>query len=434
MARSPVSKVIQHLREVGLRRDGAGLTDGELLGAFVARRDDACFDALVRRHGPMVLGVCRRLLRNPHDAEDAFQATWLVLARKAGSVVPREAVGNWLYGVALRTAQEARRLAARRRAREKQVKDLPHPAVWPEDVGQDWRPLLDQELNRLPDKYRVAVVLCDLEGRTRKDVAQQLNLPEGTVSGRLTTARRMLANRLSRCGLTLSGGALAVVLSQSAAAACVPTPLAASTVKAATLVAAGRAAATGAISAPVAALTEGVVRAMLRTKLKTTIAALLALTVFAAGVGVAAYGTSVAGEKKEARGADKPKAEKAKSDKDKLQGTWVAVSGEAGGKKAPDEFIQKCQVVIAGDKITLAGLVRGEKEKGVEGTFKLDPATKPKAIDIGLTNREDALGIYEVAGDTLKICLVEATGNERPTEFAGNDKQILIVLKRSKEK
>src|SRR6516165_8803988 len=119
MARSPMTEVIKRLRDVGLRRGGAGLTDGELLGAFVARRDDACFEALVHRHGPMVLGVCRRLLRDPHDAEDAFQATMLVLARKAGSVVPREAVGNWLYGVAFRTALEARRLAVRRRAREK---------------------------------------------------------------------------------------------------------------------------------------------------------------------------------------------------------------------------------------------------------------------------------------------------------------------------
>jgi RNA polymerase sigma-70 factor (ECF subfamily) len=428
-----MTEVIKRLRDVGLRRGGAGLTDGELLGAFVARRDDACFEALVHRHGPMVLGVCRRLLRDHHDAEDAFQATMLVLARKAGSVAPREAVGSWLYGVAFRTALEARRLAVRRRAREKQVLDMPQPTVGPEDSGQDLRPLLDKELNRLPEKYRVAVVLCDLEGRTRKDVAQQLNLPEGTVSGRLTTARRLLAHRLSRYGLGLACGALAPVLSQGAAA-CVPPPLVASTVKAATLVAAGRAAAAGVISAPVAALTEGVAKAMLRSKLKPAIAALLALAVLAAGAGVATYGPSVAGAKQAARGDDGPKVEKAKSDKEKLQGRWVAVSGEVGGKKVPEEFVQNCQIRIAGDKITLTGLVKGEKDKGVEGTFKLDPAAKPKAIDLSLTNREDALGIYELDRDSLKLCLVEATGAERPTEFAGKDKQVLIILKRSKEK
>src|SRR5262245_37094343 len=121
MARSPMSKVVQHLRRAALLRDGAGLTDGELLEAYVTWQDDAYFEALVRRHGPMVFGLCRRVLRNPHDAEDAFQATFLVLVRKAGSIVPRDMVGNWLYGVAYRTALEAKRAAARRRARERQV-------------------------------------------------------------------------------------------------------------------------------------------------------------------------------------------------------------------------------------------------------------------------------------------------------------------------
>ena len=433
MTTEKLARSLEDLRSALLRRDGANLTDGQLLGLFLSRRDEAAFEALLRRHGPMVLSVCRRVVGNLHDAEDAFQATFLVLALKAATVLPRGAVGNWLYGVAYRTAMKARAAATRRRARERQVRDMPQTPVLPPECRQELHLLLDQELSRLPDKYRVAVVLCDLEGRSRREVAHQLHLPEGTVSGRLTTARRMLAQRLSRYGLTLAGGALALVLSQGAAA-CVPPPLAASTVKAATLVAAGRAATGAEIPPAVAALTEGVAKAMLRSKLQSAIAVLLALTVLAAGAGVATYGTSVAGAKPAARGDDGPKAEKAKSDKDKLQGSWVAVSGEVGGKKAPEEFVQKCQVIIAGDKITLTGLVRGEKEKGVEGTFKLDPATKPKAIDISLTNREDALGIYELDRDTLKICLVEATGSERPTEFAGKDQQLLIILKRSKAK
>ena len=128
------------------------------------------------RHGPLVLGVCRRVLRDAHGAEDAFQATFLVLVRRAASVVPREAVGNWLYGVAYRTALEARRAAARRRARERQVHDMPHPTARPQEIGRELRPLLDEELSRLPDKYRSAVVLCDLEGRTRKEAARQLGV------------------------------------------------------------------------------------------------------------------------------------------------------------------------------------------------------------------------------------------------------------------
>src|SRR5689334_9992222 len=129
MASSPVSRVIQHLRGALLAREDGGLTDGQLLECFVSRREEAAFEALVRRHGPMVLGVCRRVLRCDHDAEDAFQATFLVLVRKAASVVPRELVGNWLYGVAHRTALKARSMAARRRAVERQVRDMPRSST-----------------------------------------------------------------------------------------------------------------------------------------------------------------------------------------------------------------------------------------------------------------------------------------------------------------
>src|SRR5262249_50953165 len=163
-------------------------------------------------------------------------------------------VGNWLYGAAYRAALEAK--AARRRVRERQVSAMPEPkAVDEADVWLDLRPVLDRELNRLPDKYRVPVVLCDLEGRTRGEVARQLGRPEGTLSGRLTTARRRLAKRLARRGLTLSGGALAAALSPREASAILPAPLVVSTVKAATSVATGQAAASGVISAKVAALT-----------------------------------------------------------------------------------------------------------------------------------------------------------------------------------
>src|SRR5207247_11352285 len=123
------------------------------------------FEALVRRHGPMVLGVCRRMLGHAHDAEDAFQATFLVLVRKGASVQPREAVGNWLYGVACRTAQRARAVAARRRSRAKQGDGLPQPTAPTRELPADWEPILDEELSRLPDKSRLPLVLCLLEGR-----------------------------------------------------------------------------------------------------------------------------------------------------------------------------------------------------------------------------------------------------------------------------
>jgi len=274
MATSPMSKVIQHLRRAALRHGGAGLTDGQLLGCVVEHRDEAAFAALVRRHGPMVWSVCRRLL-NHHDAEDAFQATFLVLFRKATSIQPREMVANWLYGVAHQAALEARRKAARRQRRERQVPEVPEPAAAQPDLWPGLQPLLDQELSRLPDKYRVVILLCDLEGKTRREAAQQLGCPEGTVAGRLARARAMLAKRLARHGLAVSGGSLAAVLSQQAAPACVPAAVVASTIKAATLFAAGQAAASGAIPPTVAALAEGVLKAMLLTKLKSVTAVLL---------------------------------------------------------------------------------------------------------------------------------------------------------------
>src|SRR5262249_5280021 len=171
----------------------------------------------------------------------------------------REMGGNWLYGVAHQTALLARRTAARRRAREVQVTGMPDIEAVQQDQGPDLRPLLDDELSRLPDKYRAVIVLCDLEGKSRKEAARQLSWPEGTVAGQLARARAMLAKRLAQRGVTLSGGALAAVLSQEVASAGVPTSVVSSTIKAATLLAAGQAAATGAISVKVAALTERVI-------------------------------------------------------------------------------------------------------------------------------------------------------------------------------
>jgi hypothetical protein len=177
-------------------------------------------------------------------------------------------VANWLYGVARQTALKARATAARRKARERQVSEMPEPAGTEQGFWRDLQPVLDDELSRLPDKYRVAIVLCDLEGKTRKEAARQLGLPEGTLSGRLTRARAMLAKRLSRHGMAVGAGALAAGLSQQAASAGVPTSVVSSAIKAATLFTAGQGAAAGVLSAKVVALTKGVLKAMLLNKLK----------------------------------------------------------------------------------------------------------------------------------------------------------------------
>jgi RNA polymerase sigma factor (sigma-70 family) len=271
-----INEVVQQLRRAVLQQDGAGVSDGQLLGCFIENRDEAAVAALVRRHGPMVWGVCRRVLLDPHDAEDAFQATFLVLVRKAAAVRPREQVGNWLYGVARQTALKARAMRTKRRARERQVAVMPEPEVAQHDLQHDLQLVLDQELGRLPEKYRVAIVLCDLEGKTRKEAARQLGVPEGTLAARVARARTLLARRLTRQGVVLSGGVLALVLSRQAALACVPTSVVSATVKAATLVAAGRAESVGVVPANVAALAEGVLKSMLLTKLRIATVALLA--------------------------------------------------------------------------------------------------------------------------------------------------------------
>jgi RNA polymerase sigma factor (sigma-70 family) len=277
---------LEHLRRT-LAPPGDGATDGQLLARFLADRDEEAFAALVRRHGPMVLGVCRRVLGHAQDAEDAFQAAFLVLARKAASVRKRAAVGSWLYGVAYHTARRARDARSRRRAREKQVDAMPHPEVrHPEP--QDWRPVLDRELAALPEKYRAALVLCDLEGRTRREAARLLGLPEGTLSSRLATARRMLAERLSRRGVAFSGGALAVALGEGASSARVPGALVWSTAKAT----AGNLAAA---STPAAVLMKEVLREMLMAKLKVVLGAVLVVTVLgASGLAYRAGGAQAA--------------------------------------------------------------------------------------------------------------------------------------------
>jgi len=233
-----MTDVISHLRKLALRCRGHDVTDSQLLEHFHVRQDEGAFQELVHRHGPMVFGVCRRVLCNHHDAEDAFQATFLVLARKGAALRARELVGNWLYGVAYRTALRAKAMNTRRQKHEQRARQLASPKPPSDDGWQELLPLLDRELNGLPERYRVALILCDLEGVSRRAAARQLGVAEGTLSGRLTRARRLLARRLGRYGLAPSG-ALALVLSQKAASAHVPTSLAASTARAAVLVARG---------------------------------------------------------------------------------------------------------------------------------------------------------------------------------------------------
>ncbi len=267
-----------------LRRLGAPAaeTDRALLERFVGQRDGEAFAALVRRHGPMVLAVCRRLLRHGHDADDAFQAVFLLLVRKADLLRRPEQLGPWLHGVARRVALKARALAPRRR--EEPLTDSP-AAPAPDDlVWRDLRPVLDDAIRSLPAKYRAPVVLCYLEGMTQAEAARQLGCPPGTVATRLIRARDQLRARLVRRGVTLSAGVLAAALA-GATEASVP-PVLLKTIVRGLL-------SPSAIPSHVTALTEGVCRVMLMEKLRFVVMALVA----AAAVGALALGyRSSAGE------------------------------------------------------------------------------------------------------------------------------------------
>jgi RNA polymerase sigma factor (sigma-70 family) len=279
-----MTKLMDHVRRVVLAEEHANLCDGQLLESFIRHRDEAAVEVLVRRHAAMVWGVCRRVLGDSPDAEDAFQATFLVLIRRAASIKPREMVANWLYGVARQSSLKARALIARRRQREWQVTYIPEPEIMEQDLWNEMQPLLDREISRLSDKYRAAIVLCDLEGRSRKEAARQLKIPEGTLSSRLTTARRVLAKRLARYRLAVSGGALGGVLTHNSASASIPVSVVSSAARAATLMAAAPSATVGVISSHALTLMEGVLKTMLICKLRFA-ATVLLISALVGGLG-----------------------------------------------------------------------------------------------------------------------------------------------------
>jgi len=235
----------------------------------------------------MVMGVCRRVLGNHEAAEDAFQATFLVLARKAGSIVRREQLANWLYGVALRAAREARGRTLRQKSREKRYSAM-LPAEMPDpSILSEIRAVLDDELARLPERYRAAIVLCELEGLSRRQAAVKLGITEGTLSSRLARAKIQLRDRLTRRGLALSSVALGSVFAREAATAVVRPALVESTIQLATLLSSGSSLA-GIVSIPVATLTEGVLKAMLFAKVKSALLGITTVAVLTTGVGVLA--------------------------------------------------------------------------------------------------------------------------------------------------
>jgi RNA polymerase sigma factor (sigma-70 family) len=397
---------------------GEDASDAILLDRFVEQWDQAAFRDLVGRHGPMVLGVCRRILRDPHAADDAFQATFLLLARKAGSVRKRGSVGPWLYGVAQRVALEARGTTARRPVPT--PLDLEVPGVDDHDglERDELHAALHEELGRLPEKYRAPIVLCYIEGLPHEAVARQLGWPLGTVRTRIARGRDLLGARLTRRGVAPAAVLLALGLLPKTAAA-VPARLVEATVRAAARVAAGERVPQGEVPAGVADLEKKVRKAMHLTRLRWAMAFALAVVVIGAGVTAGVSRALAAAD-------DDPKV---KAELKKFQGTWVFIYAEKAGE---EQEVGDHQLKFDGETFSVAD--HGHVEE--KGTFKLDPSKNPKEIDLRVRDRNNdektVLGIYTWDGENLKLCLGEpGGGGTRPKDFTTMPEgRFLVVVKR----
>jgi RNA polymerase sigma factor (sigma-70 family) len=386
-------------------------TDQALLERFVRHKDGEAFAALVRRHGPMVRATCVRHLGDTPDADDAFQAVFVVLVRRAAVIYRRELLGPWLHTVAVRAARKAIALRQRRQSRERTVTHMPEPTLNPAEP-RDWLPMLDDAVQGLPEKYRVPLVLCELQGLSRAEAAGKLALAEGTLSSRLARGRELLRRRLLRRGVNVSAVALPAVLASQASASVAPGLIASTT----------QAALGGSIAAPVAAITHGVLSAMFIAKCKLVAVVLLGLSVFLTGAGLLAWQLS----------AQTPVAGNAgaKKDRDALQGTWTVVSAQVNGQAInPNEeaAIKGKPVVFKGDKLIARH----------EGDYKLDETKTPRELDMipsegppgekGQTFR----CIYELKGDDLKLTF-NGPNQPRPKAF-DEEGAMALVLRRAKQ-
>jgi RNA polymerase sigma factor (sigma-70 family) len=392
--------------EAELTDDLAARADRELLRAFVDRADAASFAELVARHGPLVLGACRRVLADTPDAEDAFQATFLILARKAGTVRRPERLGAWLYGVALRCAFRVRK--ASRRSKEQPMPELPAPAA-PDPQWADVRGVLDTEIGCLPAKLRTALVLCELEGLDRATVADRLGVPIGTVSSRLSRAKERLRRRLIRRGITLTLAALGLYLSQAVAeAATVPPPLAAGAA------AAGVRFRAGAIAGKPSAIAISVIRSS-QMKVVAIGFAVMVLILGLVGVGLLID----------------PNLLIPVDDAKRIQGEWQVVSLRYEGmeKVRPDEM---ADMTATFDAETF--------RLGLDFRYKIIPDQTPKAIDMEMLRRDGEMemvpGVYEFEDDRLTIHLAMPPRRVRPTTVHPIDesRSFVIVLQRVAKK
>jgi RNA polymerase sigma factor (sigma-70 family) len=423
MSTDRLNCVLRQLREATGESGRAG--DLQLLERFVTQRDDAAFGALLARHGAMVLGVCRRALRDPAAAEDAFQATFLVLVRRAASLGSGESLANWLYGVACRTAARAKAEATRRRAREAAALRPNAPSdPLGEISARELLAVVDEELSQLSPRYRSPLVLCYFEGLTRDEAARSCGWSLATFARRLRRGRELLKARLTRRGVGLPAALLPLVFAEGSASAALPAPLVHSTTAAAAAVAAG-----GAVpSAGAAALAQGVLKTMSHSKLRIALVALLLGGVLGTGFLVARMQAAAppadpsrvsavegvpvpAGDdgRKPAEDAKKEDAKKAKAEA--LTGTWALLCLEGLNMNVH----QKHTFEGGRDTVMLDGKKWVHHTRGDDGKVKkvgeydieVDAEKDPPRLTIQQTTTPEKFKIrfiYEVKGDTLRLC------------------------------
>lgn len=424
------------------------LPDGELLARFAQCDDHPAFETLLRRHGAMVYGVCRRILANA-DADDAFQATFLILIRKARSLRSGQ-LGPWLYGVACRVAMKARSRAARFAEFRAEVAEMIPDPTAPVEVP-DWLPILDAELAALPAKYRDALVLCELQGASRAEAAKALGVREGTLSSRLARGRELLRKRLLKHGTLLPNGGLVALLSENGAGrASVPAALLSKTSELSKM---ATGASAGAVPVGAARLTDEVLKSMFLMKLRVASVAGLAALMLVVGAAAAAWSSdsgAAAEQTSATKGMTPPETpgdvlpllgakppewgairglrdlhfagerdkRTALPDREAFQGLWVLEKLDSGkDTQAGKDVVGKIQLLVAGD---VWWFLDGNKAGCVRPIqVKFDSAKNPKWIDMsGLDDTgKIARGIYEFDGDKLRICMSDGS-DARPAEFA----------------
>lgn len=440
MAQLQGASLLRQIRKVVAAQCPSRQSDAHLVQHFLASRDEAAFVALTQRHGSMVLGVCRNVLHHQQDAEDVFQAVFLVLARKAHTIRKHQSLSSWLHGVAYRLALKAKARRNRRLHLEHAMANQLPTSMANDITVRELGVILHAELQRLPEAFRAPLLLSYWEGKTRDEAADQLGMTANTFKKRLERARNLLGARLARRGIAPSVAMLAMLLSDNGVKAAISSVLIQNTAKAALAYAAGTLA-TGGATASALALAEGAIRAMTMTKWVTTIL----LTVFLSGLGTslgmtgyqALHGQhssapvlTVASEG-QLPAQEKPKAVVAqKTDAERFVGTWRITKSLLDGKEMPPEIGKLARFTFSKDgKVSMQVL-----DNGSEGTYTL---VGPGKIDVAFDAAKPInVGIYKFDGDDrITLCIPkEEQVKKRPTEFTGekDSGQVLLTLTRAK--